>query len=46
MGYPIASHMYECFMAEVGELGALLVDPRTYKEAIMMLDAKEWEEAS
>ena len=24
MGDPIASHMYECFMAAVGELGALL----------------------
>ena len=45
MGDPIASHMYECFMAEVGELGALLADPRTYREAMKMPDAKQWEEA-
>ena len=30
MGDPIAGHIYECFMTEVGELGALLADPRTY----------------
>ena len=45
MGDLIASHMYECFMAEVGELGALLADPQTYKEAMKMPDAKQWEEA-
>ena len=44
MGDPIASHMYECCMAEVGELGALLADPRTYKEVMKMPDNK-WEEA-
>ena len=45
MGDPIASHMYECFMAEIGELGALLADPRTYKEAMKIPDAKQWEDA-
>ena len=45
MGDPIASHINECFVAEVGEQGALLADPRTYKEAIRMPDAKQWEEA-
>ena len=45
MGNPIATHMYECFMAEIGELGALLADPRTYKEAMKMPDARQWEEA-
>ena len=35
IGYPIANHMYECFMAEVG-------DPRTYKEAMKIPDAKQW----
>ena len=44
MGDPIASHLYKCFMAEVGELGALLADPRTYKEAMKIPDAKQWEE--
>ena len=33
MGNPIASHMYECFMAEVKEQGALQADPRTDREA-------------
>ena len=32
-------------MMEVGKLAAFLVDPRTYKEAIKMPDAKQWEEA-
>ena len=32
-------------MAKVGELGALLADPRTYREAMKMPDAKQWEEA-
>ena len=45
MGDPIAAHMYEYFMAEVGELGALQADPRTYTEAMKMPDAKQWEEA-
>ena len=45
MGDPIASHLYKCFMAEVGELGALLADPRTYKEAMKVPDAKHWEGA-
>ena len=40
MGHPIVSHIYECFMTEVGELGALLADPRTYKEVMKMSDAK------
>ena len=31
-------------MTEVGELGALQADPRTYKEAMRMPDAKQWEE--
>ena len=37
--------LYKCFMSEVGELGALLADPRTYKEAMKMPDAMQWEEA-
>ena len=37
--------MCECFVAEVGELGALLADPRTYKEAMKRPDAEQWEEA-
>ena len=45
MGIPIASHMYECSMAEVGERGALLADPRAYKEAMKMPDDKQWEKA-
>ena len=36
--------MYKCLMVEVGELGALLADPRTYKKAMKMPDAKQWEE--
>ena len=40
-GDSIASHMYECFVAEVGELGALLADPRTYKEAMKLPDTKQ-----
>ena len=31
--------------AEVGEVGALLADPHTYKEAMKMPDAKQWEDA-
>ena len=45
MGDPVASHMYGCFMVEVGEQRALLADPRTYKEAMEMSDAMQWEEA-
>ena len=45
MGDPIANHNYDCSMAEVGELGALLADLRTYKETMIMSDAKQWEEA-
>ena len=45
MGDPIVSLMYACFMAEIGELGALLADPCTYKEAMKMPDAKQREEA-
>ena len=38
-----SSHMYECFMAaEVDELGALLAATRTYKEAMKMPDANNW----
>ena len=45
MGDPVASHLHECFMAEVGEPGALLVDPHIYKEVTKMPDAWRWEEA-
>ena len=45
MGGSIASHMYKYFLAEVGNLGALLADPLTYIEAVKMPDAKQWEEA-
>ena len=45
MGDPIARHMYGCFMSEVGGLGALLANPRTYKEAMKMPDAKQRAEA-
>ena len=40
---PIAyhMHMYECWMAELGELGALIADPRTYMTAINMSHAKK-----
>ena len=41
----VASHIYECIMMEAGELGALLADPRTYNEVMIMPDAKQWEEA-
>ena len=39
---PKASHMYEGFMMEVGELGALLADPHTDKEVTKTPDAKQW----
>ena len=42
VGDPIDSHMYECFVTEVDELGANLADPRTYKEAMKILNAKQW----
>ena len=42
---PIASHMYGCFIIEVGELRALLANPRTCKDAMKIPDAKQWEEA-
>ena len=45
IGDPIAKHLYGCFMAEVGELGALLADPRADKEAMKMSDANQWEVA-
>ena len=40
MSDPIASHMYECFMAEVGKLGSLQADPRNYEETMKMPDDK------
>ena len=45
MGDPITNHMYECFVVKVGELGTLLADPRTYKDAMKIPDDKQWEEA-
>ena len=38
------SLVYENFIAEVGKLGAVLTDPRTYQEAMGMPDPKQWEE--
>lgn len=45
IGDPVARHVYKCVMAEAGELGALLADPRTYNDPMKMPDAKQWEEA-
>lgn len=39
MGDPMATDIYECFMAGVGELGALLAHTYTYEDNIMMRDA-------
>ena len=36
--------MFECYMTEVGALGALFVDPCIFKEAMKMPDAEQWEE--
>ena len=41
----MASQMHNCFMTDVGELGALLADSRTFKEATKMPDKKQREEA-
>ena len=41
MGDGIAKHIYESWLAEGGELAALLSDPRTYKEAMKQPDAEQ-----
>ena len=45
MGDGVAKHIYESWLAEGGELAALLSDPRTYKEAMKQPDAEQWKEA-
>ena len=39
---PIAKHVYECFMAEVGELGALLAYSLTYNKGMKVRYAEQW----
>ena len=48
MGDGIAKHIYESWLAEGGELAALLSDPRSNKEAMKQPDEKllswrDWE---
>ena len=45
MGDGIAKHINESWLAEGGELAALLSDPRAYKEVMKRPDAEQWMEA-